>query len=181
MAFSLNRVMLVGNLTRDPQLSYLPSNTPVCDFSLAMNHRWKDQQGNQREEVCFVECKCFGKGGEVISKYMVKGRPLFVEGRLKQDQWTAQDGSKRSKLYVVVDQFQFVGERREGGPNQNGAPQAGAPQGGYQGGYQRRGPAGAGGSEASPPPPVESADPVDDHPAAVDEPPAMPDPDKVPF
>ncbi|MCK5472476.1 MAG: single-stranded DNA-binding protein, partial [Planctomycetes bacterium] len=94
---NLNKVMLMGNLTRDPQLSYLPSQTAVVEFGLAMNRKWKGQDGQMKEETCFVDCRAFGKLAENINKYLSKGRPLFVEGRLTFDSWTAQDGSKRSK------------------------------------------------------------------------------------
>ena len=116
---NFNKVILVGHLTRDPEVKYLPSNTAVCNFGLAVNRRWNDRDGNQKEEVAFVDCAAFGATGETIGKYLVKGRPLLVEGRLKFDQWTAQDGSKRSKLSVVVDTFQFVDSKGGGGePNE---------------------------------------------------------------
>jgi single-strand DNA-binding protein len=102
-------VILAGNLTRDPQLSYLPSNTPVAEFGLAINRKWKSQNGEMREETCFVDCSCFGKQAETLNQYMSKGRPLLVEGRLQFQQWTAKDGTKRSKLKVIVEQFQFLG------------------------------------------------------------------------
>ena len=94
---SYNRIILMGNLTRDPQLKYLPNNTAVCEFGLAVNRNWRDREGNQREEVCFVDLAAFGRPGEVINQYMSKGRPILVEGRLKYDTWTGQDGQKRSK------------------------------------------------------------------------------------
>ncbi len=104
-----NKILLMGNLTRDPQLSYLPSQTPVVDFGLAVNRRWKSREGDSREETCFVDCRAFGRVAENINKYMQKGRPLFVEGRLTFDTWTAQDGSKRSRHRVTVENFQFLG------------------------------------------------------------------------
>ena len=110
-----NRVILAGNLTRDPQLSYLPSNTPVCEFGMAINRKWKAQTGEMRDETCFVELKVFGRQAETINQYMSKGRPLLVEGRLKYDQWEGKDGGKRSKLYVVADSFQFLGSPSGGG------------------------------------------------------------------
>ena len=125
---SFNKVIVMGNLTRDPQLRYLPSNTAVCEFGLAVNHRWRDREGNQREEVCFVDLAAFGRQGEVINQYMAKGKPILVEGRLKFDSWTGQDGQKRSKHSVVVDNFQFVGARdgsgsgSGGGGGQSGGP-----------------------------------------------------------
>ena len=121
-----NRIILFGNLTRDPELKYLPSNTAVCEFGLAVNRRYRDKDGNQRDEVCFVDISAFGKQAETINQYMTKGKPILIEGRLKLDTWQAQDGSKRSKHSVVVDNFQFVGGREgAGGPPPGGAPAAG--------------------------------------------------------
>lgn len=106
---NFNKVFLMGNLTRDPQLSYTPSQTAVVDFGLAVNRRWKGQDGENREETCFVDCRAFGRLAENINKYLTKGRPLFVEGRLTFNTWTAQDGTKRSKHRVTVENFQFLG------------------------------------------------------------------------
>ncbi|MCK6455978.1 MAG: single-stranded DNA-binding protein [Phycisphaerae bacterium] len=117
-----NKVILAGNLTRDPQLSYLPSSTPVVDFGLAINRKWKSPDGADREETCFVDCRCFGRGAETINKYMTKGQPILVEGRLRYEQWESKEGQKRNKLSVVVDQFQFLG-----GPRRDGA--GGEPRG----------------------------------------------------
>jgi len=118
---SFNKVFLMGNLTRDPQLSYLPSQTAVVDFGLAVNRRWTGKDGQSRDEVCFVDCRAFGRLAENINKYMKKGRPLFVEGRLTFDSWTAQDGTKRSKHRVTVEGFQFL-------PGTGGAGEARAKQ-----------------------------------------------------
>jgi len=117
---SYNKIILLGNLTRDPQLSYTPSQTAVVDFGLATNRSWKGQDGSQRDETCFVDCRMFGKRAEVINKYMRKGQPLFVEGRLTFDSWTAQDGTKRSRHRVTVEEFQFVGgsQGNQGGGSQ---------------------------------------------------------------
>ena len=104
-----NKVILAGNLTRDPQLSVLPSNTPVCEFGMAINRKWKSQSGEMRDETCFVDLRAYGRSADNINKYMTKGKPLLVEGRLKFDQWEGKDGGKRSKLYVIVDNFQFLG------------------------------------------------------------------------
>jgi single-strand DNA-binding protein len=106
---NFNKVLLMGNLTRDPQLSYTPNQTAVVDFGLAVNRKWKGQDGESKEEVCFVDCRAFSRLAENINKYMRKGRPLFVEGRLVYEQWTAQDGSKRSKHRIHVDNCQFLG------------------------------------------------------------------------
>ena len=112
---SFNKVIMLGNLTRDPQLSYLPSQTPVVEFGLASNRRWKSNDGTQREEVCFIDCRAYGRIAENINKYCKKGSPLLVEGRLTFDQWEAQDGSKRSKHRVTVESFSFVDGGRGGG------------------------------------------------------------------
>jgi single-strand DNA-binding protein len=124
---NFNKVILAGNLTRDPQISYLPSNTPVAEFGLAINRKWKGQDGQMRDETCFVDCRCYGRQAETLNQYMKKGRPLLVDGRLKLDQWESKEGQKRSKLYVIVEGFQFLGDRREGGaPGGGGAPAAAA-------------------------------------------------------
>ncbi len=115
---SFNKVLLLGNLTRDPQLSYTPNQTAVVDFGLATNRKWKGQDGSDREEVCFVDCRAFGKTAENINKYMSKGKPLFLEGRLTFEQWTAQDGSKKSKLRVTVESFQFLPSGKDQGNSQ---------------------------------------------------------------
>lgn len=132
---SFNKVFLMGNLTRDPQLSYLPSQTAVVEFGLAMNRRWKSREGEDRDETCFVDCRAFGRTAENINKYLSKGRPLFVEGRLTFDTWTAQDGTKRSKHRVTVENFQFLGSAGGGGGGQaREAPDSGAPGGAFEGG-----------------------------------------------
>jgi len=137
---NLNRVMLMGNLTRDPEIRYLPSNMAVVSLGLAINRRWRNQQGEQQEETTFVDCEAFGRSAEVISQYLRKGRPLFVEGRLKLDQWQDKEGNNRSKMKVVIESFQFVDSRggEEGG---EGAP---APRGGNFGGAGGGGPRGQG-------------------------------------
>ena len=127
---NLNKVMLMGNMTRDPQLSYLPSQTPVVEFGLAISRRYKKQDGSQAEDVCFVDCQMFGKRAEVVNQYFKKGEPIFVEGRLKFDSWE-KDGQKRSKLRVFVENFEFLGKGGGGG-------QSGGNQGG---GYQQSAPA----------------------------------------
>ncbi|UCC22204.1 MAG: single-stranded DNA-binding protein [Planctomycetota bacterium] len=117
---SLNKVLLMGNLTRDPQLSYLPSQTAVVEFGLAVNRRWTGKDGDARQETCFVDCRAFGRQAENINKYLTKGRALFVEGRLTFDTWTAQDGTKRSKHRVTVENFQFLGGPSGGQAGQGG-------------------------------------------------------------
>ena len=107
---NLNKVMMIGNLTRDPQLSYLPSQTPVVEFGLATNRKWTDKAtGEQKEEVCFVDCRCYGRQAETINKFLRKGRPVFIEGRLQLDTWTSPEGQRRSKHRIFVQSFQFLG------------------------------------------------------------------------
>ena len=119
---NFNKVILAGNLTRDPQLKYLPNQTAVTDFGMACNRRWKGPNGEDREETTFVDVSCFGKQAEVVNQYFQKGRPIFVEGRLKYETWEdKQGGGKRSKLSVVMENFQFVGAR-DGGGNDDAPP-----------------------------------------------------------
>ncbi len=129
---SYNRIVLVGNLTRDPQLSYTPANTAVCKFGMAMNHKFKDRDGNMREEVCFVDCTVFGRSGETFNQYMGKGRTVLVEGRLHLNQWTTPEGDKRSKHEVIVENFTFLGTG--GGGARGGEGGEGAPRRGEMGG-----------------------------------------------
>lgn len=146
---SFNKVLLLGNLTRDPQLSYTPSQTAVVDFGLATNRRFTGQDGSQREETCFVDCRAFGRMAENINKFFNKGKPIFLEGRLTYDSWTAQDGSKKSRLKVTVENFQFL--PGTGGGSAGGGGGGGGPDPDDQRGYdagpgpgpQSRGPGGA--------------------------------------
>ena len=113
---SLNKVLLMGNLTRDPELRVTPKGTPVCQFALAINRQFKMESGESREEVIFVDIEAWGKQGETIAKYMTKGRPLYVEGRLRLDQWEDKNTKeKRSRMKVVLEQFQFLGDSRGAG------------------------------------------------------------------
>jgi single-strand DNA-binding protein len=113
---SLNKVLLMGNLTRDPELRVTPKGTPICQFSLAINRKFKMESGESREEVIFVDIEAWGKQGEAIAKYLTKGRPLFVEGRLKLDQWEDKNTKeKRSRMKVVLEQFEFISDGRGGG------------------------------------------------------------------
>lgn len=121
---SLNKVLLMGNLTRDPELRVTPKGTPICQFSLAINRQFKMESGETREEVIYVDVEAWGKQGETIAKYCTKGRPLYVEGRLRLDQWEDKTTKeKRSRMKVVLEQFQFLGDGRGGA---GGAPQAAA-------------------------------------------------------
>ena len=124
---NFNKVILMGNLTRDPQLRYLPSNTAVCDFGLAVNRRYKGADGEMKDETCFVDVDTFGRTAETINQYMNKGRAILIEGRLRFRQWTTEDGQKRSKLSVVAENFQFIGGRGEGGGSPGRTAAAAAP------------------------------------------------------
>lgn len=112
-----NKVILAGNLTQDPQLSYLPSQTAAVDFRLAVNRSWMGQNREKKTEVCFVDCQAFGRTAENVNKYLSKGDPLFVEGRLAFDTWMAQDGAKHSKHKIVVQSVQFLGSKCDDGQN----------------------------------------------------------------
>jgi single-strand DNA-binding protein len=118
---SYNRVILVGNLTRDPEIRYISSGTAVCEIGLAVNNRRKNADGAWVDEPVFVDITLWERSAEVASEYLTKGSPLLVEGHLKLDTWQAQDGQKRSKLKVVGDRIQLLGGRQEGGPPGEGA------------------------------------------------------------
>lgn len=133
----------MGNLTADPELKYLPKGTAVCQFNLAINRRWKDEFGNQKEEVTFVGVKAWGRQAETIAQYIKKGRPLMVEGRLTQESWDDKTtGAKKSKTLVTLESFQFLdsgnrqdsnsSERPNGSmaPRLNASPTADLPAGG---------------------------------------------------
>ena len=108
---NLNKVFLMGNLTRDPELRYVPSGAPVATFGLAVNRRYITQQGEKKDEVCFVRVVVFGKQAESCSQHLSKGRLVFVEGRLQYRSWE-QEGQKRSTLDIVADRVQFLGGPR---------------------------------------------------------------------
>ncbi len=128
---SLNKVLLMGNLTRDPELRVTPKGTPICQFSLAINRQFKMESGESREEVIYVDVEAWGKQGETIAKYVTKGRPLFVEGRLRLDQWEDKNTKeKRSRMKVVLENFQFLGDSRGGGGGGPAAPAGDEPVGG---------------------------------------------------
>lgn len=125
---NFNKVILIGNLTRDPELRVTPSGTSICKFGLAVNRTYTTQDGEKRDETTFVDIDAFGKPAEIISKYMAKGRPILVEGRLKLDQWEDKNtGEKRSRMGVVCENFQFLGGRGEGdggGSSEGGSSRA---------------------------------------------------------
>jgi single-strand DNA-binding protein len=128
---SFNKVILMGNLTRDPELRYTSKGMAIAKIGLAMNRKWKNEAGEMKEEVTFVDVDAFGRQAETIAQYLKKGNPLMLEGRLKLDQWDdKQTGQKRSRMGVTLESFQFLGggDRNEGGssdaPRSRPAPSA---------------------------------------------------------
>lgn len=111
---NLNKVLLIGRLTRDPQQRFIPSGQGVVEIGLAIN-RVYTQNGEKREETTFVDCEAWGQQGDTIVKYVKKGQPIFIEGRLKLDSWQTKEGEKRSRMRVVVDRFQFLATGQGGG------------------------------------------------------------------
>jgi len=171
---SFNKVILMGNLTRDPELRYTPKGTPIAKVGLAVNRVWRTEAGEQREEVTFVDVDIFGRTAENVGQYMRKGRPLLVEGRLKLDQWDDKNtGQKRSRLGVVAESVQFLGGRDDrpaggGGGNYD----QGNTGGGGGNNYQQGGGGGGGGGYQQPAPPSSprpAPAPYDDGPPPDDD------------
>lgn len=116
MAGNFNKVFLMGNLTRDPEVRHVSGDMAVANFGLAVNRRFRTRDGENREETTFVDLEAWGRTAEVMSQYLAKGRPVFIEGRLKLDQWQDKDsGANRSKLKVVVENFQFIDSKGDDG------------------------------------------------------------------
>ncbi len=124
---TLNRVFLMGNLTRDPEVRYTPSGTAVGDLGLAINETYKNKDGEAVETTVFVDVEVWARQAETCMEYLHKGSPVFVEGRLKLDQWTNQQNEKRSKLRVRADRVQFLGAPRRGADEAADAPKSGMP------------------------------------------------------
>lgn len=124
---SYNKVILMGNLTRDPETRTAPSGAVIARFGMAVSRTYQTKDGERKEEVTFVDVTAFGRQAEVIQKYFTKGKPIFFEGRLKFDQWETNAGQKRSKLSVVLEQFQFIGGNREGSAGASGSASTDAP------------------------------------------------------
>jgi single-strand DNA-binding protein len=122
---SFNKVILAGNLTRDPEMRYTPKGMAIASFGLAMNRKWKSETGEMKEEVTFVDIDSFGREAELISQYMKKGRPLLMEGRLRFDQWEDKNThQKQSKLRVVLERFTFIDSKTPEGSVPAEAPRA---------------------------------------------------------
>jgi single-strand DNA-binding protein len=120
---SFNKVILVGNLTRDPELRYTPKGTAIAKIGVAVNRVWTSESGEKKEEVTFIDVDVFGRTAENVGQYMRKGRPILIEGRLRLDQWDdKQTGQKRSRLGVVAETIQFLGSPTGGGSDGGGAP-----------------------------------------------------------
>ena len=123
---NFNKVILAGNLTRDPELRYTPKGTAIAKFGLAINRTWKNEAGETKEEVTFVDVDAFSRSAELIGQYFKKGRPILIEGRLRLDTWDdKQTNQKKSKLGVVMESFQFLDSQRSG---DGAAPAAAAPR-----------------------------------------------------
>jgi single-strand DNA-binding protein len=106
---SLNKVILIGNLTKDPELKYIPDGTPVCSFSLAVNRYYTAKSGEKKESTLFIDVTVWRKMAETCAEYLAKGRSVFVEGRLEMDTWEGKDGQKRSRMKVIAQNVQFMG------------------------------------------------------------------------
>ena len=165
---NLNKVLLMGNLTRDIEMRYTPSGMAVAQMGLAVNRKFRDKQTNElREEVCFVDIEVWGKQAETAHQYLSKGRTVFIEGRLKFDQWDdKQTGQKRSKLKVVALQIQFInspggsggsGGSGGGAPANRTPPARSAPSGRPQGGQGGQSGQGGQGDAGAPPPPMDQS------------------------
>lgn len=130
---SVNKVILVGNCTRDPEVRYTPKGTAVTDLGLAMNRYYSSDDGEKREETTFVDVTLWGRQAEVANEYLKKGRPVYIEGRLQMDSWEDKNsGQKRSKLKVVGEQMQLLGSREGGGGSQQARENAPEKQGGQE-------------------------------------------------
>lgn len=126
---NFNKVILMGNLTRDIELRHTQGGMAVAKFGMAINRKTSSQSGEARESTCFVDCTAFGKSAELLQQYVRKGSPLFVDGRLEFSTWEAKEGGKRSKLEVIVENFQFMGGgNREGGGGGGGQRSGGGRQ-----------------------------------------------------
>ena len=120
---NFNKVMLMGNLTRDPEIRYTPKGTAVCEIGLAINRYFSGESGDKREETTFVDVTLWGRTAEIAQEYLKKGRPVFIEGRLQLDSWEDKtSGQKRSKLRVVAEGMQLIGSRDGGGGGSSRGP-----------------------------------------------------------
>lgn len=125
---NLNRVMLMGNITRDIELKFTPKGTAIASFAIAINRNYTLEGGEKREEVTFIDLEAFARTAEVIGEFFKKGKPIYVEGRLKLDTWEDKtSGQKRSRLKVIVDSFEFIGGKQDGEQQEQREPQSKPP------------------------------------------------------
>jgi single-strand DNA-binding protein len=160
---NLNKVLLMGNLTADPEVKYTPKGTAVGDLRLAINDSYKAQDGTIKETVTYVDVEVWGRQAETCKQYLTKGRGVFVEGQLRLEQWETQQGEKRSRMKVRADRVQFLGSGGGGGGSRSG--------GGSSGGHSSGAPATSSARPAAAPPPSSGSD----------EPPPPSDEDDIPF
>lgn len=120
----MNRVIIAGHLGRDPEIRYTPQGKAVCNFSIGVNRRYKGADDQEKEEVSFFDIECWGRTAEVAAEHLRKGRPVLLEGRLKQERWEAQGGVNRSKVVIVAESVQFLGSPKDQAQSPEGAPQA---------------------------------------------------------
>lgn len=121
MARGFSKVIIMGNITRDPELRSTPSGTQVCSFSVAVNRNYRDSSGEQKDNVSFFDCSAWGKSGEIIAQYAKKGSGILVSGRLEQRSWEDKEGQKRSRVEIVVEDFNFVGGGNSDGGSFSGS------------------------------------------------------------
>ncbi|MGE0710977.1 MAG: single-stranded DNA-binding protein [Planctomycetota bacterium] len=138
---NLNRVFMIGRLTRDPELRYLPNGTPKAELRLATSREFKDRNGDRQKDVCYIDVAVWSRQAEICKQFLAKGRQVFVEGRLEFQEWEARDGQRRSKHVIVADRVQFLDRDGEGGNNYE---EGGAGAGESRGGYARQGGGGGG-------------------------------------
>lgn len=160
----LNKVFLIGNLTRDPEVRYTPKGTAVGDLALAINSSYKAQDGSTKDEVCYVDVVAWGRQAETCKEFLQKGAPIFVEGRMQFDSWETKEGEKRSRLRVRAERVQFLGRPRTAGES-GGAPSRGGSDRGEESSYAPR--------RSNNPPPTSSHH--------QDDAPDLPPDDDVPF
>jgi single-strand DNA-binding protein len=166
---SFNKVILMGNLTRDPELRYTPKGTAVARIGLAVNRVWRTETGESREETTFVDCDAFARSAETLCQYLKKGNPVLIEGRLRLHSWEdKQTGQKQNRLRVDIENFRFVGGNAGGG-------------GGAGGGGAAGGAAGGGGRESSPAEGYRARPSQPSAPSSAPEPDPLPSDDDVPF
>ena len=127
MSLSLNRVFLGGNVTRDPELRHTPGGMPVLDLGLAINEKKKNPDGQYEDSVVFVDCTAFQRTAEIAAQYLTKGSPALIEGKLRLDSWTTNDGQKRSKLKIVIDRLHLIGPKQTPTEDAYSAPAPAAP------------------------------------------------------